>query len=607
MRALPSVLYEFWDGLIPESLRADSDTRRRANRVAAFHLAMMVWVPVFAIIYYFLGAPISTNIVTAAGVGLIGSLLLLRAGRPPEFCGNIICFLAVATYGSLEFFNGGPKSPADMWFVTVPILSFLLCGPRAGIVWTAVSLVIVAAFALGNELHFPFPNESTPGARRFLHFTGLTGLVTCIYILASVFQRVESAALEALHQALIRAEGADRAKSEFLANMSHEIRTPMTAILGFSELLASGHADAHADTVATIRRNGEYLLQIIDDILDLSKIEAREMSIEKLRCSPVELAGDVVKLMRVRAEAKGLTLSIEFRGPIPETIETDPTRLRQILFNVIGNATKFTERGGITLSVRLIPPVVTPEGETRSQLEFAVSDTGIGMSEEQLSRLFRPFTQADSSTARRFGGTGLGLTICKSIAGLLGGDVSVTSTPGVGTTFRIWIPTGPLANVRIMENPIDDETSAGHPMPIPDETEVALRCRVLLAEDGLDNQRLISFILKRAGAEVTLVDNGLAALKAALAARSAGQPFDVILTDIQMPIMDGYELTRRLRSERYTGPIIALTANAMNGDRERCLAAGCDEYTAKPIDRVALLQVVARHAEAQAQLQDSPL
>jgi signal transduction histidine kinase/AmiR/NasT family two-component response regulator len=581
-----------WGGLIPAELRGDPQTLRRAHRVVAFHLAMLFWVPVFAIIYLMLNAPLSTNIVFSAGVGLIGSLLLLRRSRSPELHGNIICLLGTLTYTSLAFFNGGPESPAVMWFVSLPIMSLLLCGPSAALFWTATSMAIVGGFALGLEVGFVFPNESSPFAYRFLYLTGTTGLIACVYILASVFKRVENAALEALHAALIRAECADRAKSEFLANMSHEIRTPMTAILGFSELLAAQHPDSQSDAVATIRRNGEYLLQIIDDILDLSKIEAGEMSVEKLRCSPVEIAGDVVTLMRARVEGKGLRLCVEFHGPLPATIQTDPTRLRQILFNIVGNATKFTERGWIHLLVRLLPISITEE----PRIEFSVADTGIGMSSEQLSKLFRPFMQADSSTARRFGGTGLGLTICKRIASLLGGDVTVSSTPGVGTTFCVRLPTGPLDGVPMIEYPSDagmvDEVK---PVLSAAEPDPRLKCRILLAEDGIDNQRLISFVLKKAGADVTLVDNGVAALEAALAARDIGEPFDVILTDIQMPEMDGYALARRLRAERYFGPIIALTANAMGGDRERCLAAGCDDYATKPIHRPELLRVVARH------------
>jgi CheY-like chemotaxis protein len=231
------------------------------------------------------------------------------------------------------------------------------------------------------------------------------------------------------------------------------------------------------------------------------------------------------------------------------------------------------------------------------QIEFSVTDTGIGMSSDQLSKLFRPFTQADSSTARRFGGTGLGLTICKRIASLLGGDVTVSSTPGIGTTFRVRLPTGPLAGVPMIEQPAgQSNVESTKPTATETEQEPQLNCRILLAEDGVDNQRLISFVLKRAGADVTLVDNGVAALEAALAARAVGDPFDVIVTDIQMPKMDGYALTRRLRAEHYTGPIIALTANAMGGDRERCLAAGCDDYAAKPIHRLELLSVIARHS-----------
>ncbi len=278
---------------------------------------------------------------------------------------------------------------------------------------------------------------------------------------------------------------------------------------------------------------------------------------------------------------------------MPATIQTDPTRLRQILINILGNATKFTERGSIRVITRLLPPSWAAGAPVEARLEIAVIDTGIGMTEEQTASLFRPFMQADSSTARRFGGTGLGLTISKRIARLLGGEVTVESRLGAGSTFRIAIPTGPLGGVELVRNVGDRERPAAASVSAPN---VTLDCRVLLAEDGADIQRLIAFILANAGAEVHVVDNGLSAFEAALAARDAGQPFDVILTDMQMPVMDGYTVAERLRAAFYQGPIIALTANAMSGDRERCLAAGCDDYIVKPINRGTLLTAVEIHA-----------
>ena len=390
-------------------------------------------------------------------------------------------------------------------------------------------------------------------------------------------------------------EAANRAKSEFLANMSHEIRTPMTAILGFSDvLLGSLEKEENLAAAATIKRNGEYLLELINEILDLSKIEAGKLEIESIECSPAKLVEDVVSLMRVRGDAKNLPLKIEYVGPIPKAIQCDPTRLRQILINLIGNAIKFTEVGEVRLAVRLTQ---CPSGEPK--MRFDVIDTGIGMTQEQVSKLFRPFTQADSSTTRKFGGTGLGLTISKRLARMMGGDITIGSTPGQGSTFGLVVGTGPLEGVAMLDNPAEAAARRRQEAKPSVTPAVKLNCRILLAEDGPDNQRLLCFILKKAGADVTVAENGQIACELALAANDQGNPFQVILMDMQMPVMDGYEATRQLRQAGHTGPIIALTANAMQGADQKCREAGCDDYLAKPIDKSRFLPVVAQYAQGQ--------
>jgi PAS domain S-box-containing protein len=380
------------------------------------------------------------------------------------------------------------------------------------------------------------------------------------------------------------AEAANRAKSEFLANMSHEIRTPMTAILGFSDILLEAPSrEESVESAMIIKRNGEHLLNLINDILDLSKIEAGKFEVVRVACSPRQIASEVVSTMKVRADAKGLPLTLECRGPAPESIQTDPNRLRQILVNLIGNAIKFTEVGGVRVVIR---SDASPNGE--GQLAFDVIDTGIGMSDEQAGLLFRPFSQADASTTRRFGGTGLGLAISKRLAKMLGGDIVVCSSPGQGSTFSLSIGTGRLHGPAAPQEPGEAMTArgpAGH-------AGRKLDCRILLAEDGPDNRRLIAFLLRKAGTEVTVADNGRIALDLALAARQAGSPFDLILMDIQMPVMDGYEATQKLRIAGCREPIIALTAHAMAGDRQKCIDAGCDDYITKPIDPKKLVEVL---------------
>jgi PAS domain S-box-containing protein len=445
-----------------------------------------------------------------------------------------------------------------------------------------------------------FPCEVTavvlPGVplRLSVAFRDVSRRKTAEHELQQSKQRLERSVQE-LEAARHAAEMATRAKSEFLANMSHEIRTPMTAILGFTDLLLNeaglDRAPAHrVNSLKTIERNGQHLLALINDILDLSKIEAGKLETERARCAPLEVLSDVASMMRARAEAKALRLVTEVKGPLPVNILTDPLRLRQILVNLVSNAIKFTDAGEVRIAVALVSAQDAP------RLRLDVIDTGIGMSDEQTAKLFQPFTQVASSSTRRFGGTGLGLTISKRLVEALGGTIEVYSTPGRGSTFRITVDPGPLDGV-----PIQWETIPGtaftpvRPAAAQQSTEpvIQLQGRVLLAEDGEDNQRLFTYLLRKAGAEVSAVENGQLALEAAVAAMNAGQPFDVILMDMQMPLMDGYTATRALRDRGYTHPIVALTAHALSDDRARCVDAGCDDYLRKPIQRQTLLRTVA--------------
>ncbi len=352
----------------------------------------------------------------------------------------------------------------------------------------------------------------------------------------------------AMSQARLAAEAANLSKSEFLANMSHEIRTPMTAILGYLDVLADGCArqcplnhEGIGDPLEVIRQNAHHLIRLIDDVLDLSKIEAGRLSLEQTHCSPCQIVAEVASLMRVRAAAKGLSLHVAFDGTIPDSIQSDPTRLRQILLNLVGNAVKFTNVGSVRLTMSL------READANGpMLQFQVIDTGIGMSEQTLQRIFRPFTQADASTTRQFGGTGLGLMISRRLAELIGGAITVQSTLGVGTTFTVRVPTGPMDNTQLLEAPAEcvsasETRETGHS---PGVSGLPQGCRVLLAEDGPDNQRLIAFILRQAGAEVSVAENGRQAIDLALAHADRDRPFDAILMDMQMPVTDGYEATQ---------------------------------------------------------------
>ncbi len=383
------------------------------------------------------------------------------------------------------------------------------------------------------------------------------------------------------------AEAASQAKTEFLANMSHEIRTPMTSIIGYADLLLDPNLPApqRIEHVQTIRRNGEHLVAVINDILDISRIESGKIAIECVDTSPATILAEIASQMRAKAVDKRLTFDVEYEGPIPARVRTDPARLRQILMNLVTNAIKFTDQGG----VRVIVSLDQSDSKTAS-LNFRVVDTGIGIGPEKIEAIFAPFKQADSSTTRRFGGTGLGLAISSRLAALLGGRLLVSSQSGAGSEFMLSIPVGPTERIEWMAHPEDMVSDASRTTRSLDKT---LNAKVLLAEDGVDNQKLISLHLTRAGVDVTVVANG----REAIEATNAGK-FDVILMDMQMPEMDGYEATAKLRASGYAGPILALTAHAMSNDRNKCLTAGCNEYLTKPIDAQTLVRVVGKFANA---------
>ncbi len=387
------------------------------------------------------------------------------------------------------------------------------------------------------------------------------------------------------------ATAANRAKSEFLANMSHEIRTPLTAILGYADILRDDidqgrQGPGQLAAVDTIRNAGQHLLTVINDVLDLSKIESGRMTVETIDTDLVSLLHEVESLMRPRAAGKGVKLNTRLESAVPARILSDPTRLRQILMNLVGNAAKFTEAGAITIVVR----AVTAANMQRLQVD--IEDTGPGMDDAQRSRLFMAFNQADSTVTRRHGGTGLGLVICRRLAELMGGKVVLLrSEPGVGSCFRIELPLK-AAPGAVLVNALSAVQKPT--VTAPQSTSQTLAGRVLLAEDGPANQRLLAHHLSKAGAQVTIADNGRIALEMLERADQLEEPFDLLVTDMQMPEMDGYTLARTLRKRGSTLAIVALTAHAMAEDRDKCLAAGCDDYASKPINKATLLATCAK-------------
>ncbi len=393
---------------------------------------------------------------------------------------------------------------------------------------------------------------------------------------------------QVLSTARDEAVAASRAKSSFLANMSHEIRTPLTSIIGFAELLHDPKGTAHdkTDAATTIIRNGRHLLEVINDILDLSKIETRQLETERIEVALPELLSDVEALAAGRAKAKSLKFTIAHHLPLPPALSTDPVRLKQILLNFCSNAIKFSSRGEVRIDVH--------HDVARDHLRFEVSDSGIGISAHQMDRLFKPFAQADVSTTRQFGGTGLGLYISKQLADLLGAEIKVNSKIGKGSCFSISIPinraTRPL---KMLTDSRDFEAFHRPSFEVTSIEVPALNGRVLLAEDGIDNQRLLSTYLRQAGLTVDLANNGKEAITLALS-----NDYALVLMDVQMPMMDGIEATQYLRAEGYANPIVALTANVMQSDVARYRQCGCDDVLAKPVDRLHFYKVLQRFVDS---------
>jgi signal transduction histidine kinase/CheY-like chemotaxis protein len=483
-------------------------------------------------------------------------------------------------------------------------VTFAIAGAPCWHLWTHVGMLGASAASMFLSGMLALLIASSLGARRLLvasatplfgymfaipifyfgpeHPAQMAGGVGCPLVLAtylSVVWRSQQQVLRAVEASRRTAEAATRAKSEFLAVMSHEIRTPLNAVLGCAELLRrtplSGEQRRLLDVLS---QGGAVLTQVINDVLDFSKIEAGRLSIEPAPLDVAELARRTAEFWRPRIEDAGLQLKVSIDAAAGQQVMADATRIEQILFNLVSNAVKFTERGAITLEAR-----VASASDGGLDLEFSVTDTGIGMSAEVQSRLFTAFEQADGSISRRFGGTGLGLAISQKLAAMMGGAITVRSAEGVGSTFRLslWAPPAPFEA---------QEATIEEPQP----TAAPARLRILVAEDNPANRMIIEHFLRPLDAEVTIVNDGGEAV-----AVCAQQPFDVVLMDVQMPVIDGMEATRRIRAgagPNANAPILALTADAFEAQREACTRAGMTGHVTKPIDSRALLTSITAAA-----------
>jgi signal transduction histidine kinase/CheY-like chemotaxis protein len=547
------------------------DEQRTCRVIVGFTLTILAWSPLYAFFYQRMFPPPYARLALeslAVGMAFVAGVpLLIRLGARVGVCVSLLGLALVGLKLMVCSMTGGFRSPLLTWVVVLPVLGLGLGGIRMAWVWNASVLAQIALLASAQRLGVPTYDVLSPEAKDVLWGATIVSVTLTIFVLAWIYESIK-------HATIVELERASQAKSEFLAHMSHEIRTPMTAILGFAEMLEEDKlSPEQLDHLTTIRRNGEHLIAVINDILDLSRVEAGRLELEMGPTRPDAIVREVAALIEPRAAERGLELRIDVAASAKGTIRSDATRLRQVLINLAANAVKFTESGSVRLAVR---------ADTDRTLRFEVDDTGPGIPPEKLGEIFRPFTQVDASMSRRYGGAGLGLAISSRLAKALGGELSVESQVGVGSRFVL----------RIRAESITERAETPS-VTSPTRSPSRLHGRVLIAEDGADNRRLLAHLLERWGLEVEIAENGAQALERVAACAERREPVELVLMDMQMPEVDGYEAARSLRARGFQGPIIALTAHAMEGSREACLAAGCDDFLTKPVDRAQLRAALA--------------